>query len=197
MSSLLKMNQKFLSKSSWSIRGGGKDDPNKSNNQSPRGLQTNSSSHNGTSKLSLFSPSSNGASKTPTKHRLTLYRDTGNSNGSNQYSPQHSHHVNGKSGSSQKLVIHNMPSPSSSSSAAVSHANPAKKQHQFVDSPLKRSAKGMSHSITDLREASEKPVKVRQDDNVEFTYEIRERRIDMYIAEIEMEPVYQLGSTIR
>ncbi|XP_017489882.1 PREDICTED: exocyst complex component 6B-like [Rhagoletis zephyria] len=57
----------------------------------------------------------------------------------------------------------------------------------------------MSHSITDLRELKEKPKKhfSANDESDEFQLEIKERRIDMYIAEIEMEPLFQLGSTIR
>ncbi|KAH7639000.1 exocyst complex subunit sec15-like protein [Dermatophagoides farinae] len=67
---------------------------------------------------------------------------------------------------------------------------------------IKQRQKGLSHSITDLRDLKEKSKRLMDPNhqnccNDHFEYEIKERRIDMYIAEIEMDPVFQLGSTIR
>lgn len=226
MSSLLKINQKFLSKSSWSIRGNGSNNNNNSggSNSSGGGNSNSNSRVGGGNQRSsvpysvnkfVFSPlnhknaptgkafdgkrragnvaTNNGSQRGGVEARLssaydkrqTLQYDgqstpTRASNSNSRFTTKANGHPSGYPNSPHQLVIN---------------------QHLFnqhSSSQLKRS-KGMSHSITDLRELKEKPKKhfSANDESDEFQLEIKERRIDMYIAEIEMEPLFQLGSTIR
>ena len=205
------MNQKFLSKSSWSIRGGNSNSSSNNNSSSSSNNTANNRLNNGNNyrlqptsvpynNVNYGMVSINGNKQTPNssilqgKHRQanashngTLPRHTGDDR--QTYSPtnvtkykttsQFDSTVSASHFQEDKLVI--QPSSYSQNNSAL------------------KNSKRMSHSITDLRELKEKPKKTYNwvDESDEFQHEIKERRIDMYIAEIEMEPLFQLGSTIR
>ncbi|KAJ6222800.1 hypothetical protein RDWZM_001345 [Blomia tropicalis] len=209
MSSLLKMNQKFLSKSSWSIRGGGNNGNNNANNSSNNIVGNN----NNNSNRGLGRSSVPCVNKLPTSP-FNLQGNKGTINNTNTLdSKRRQTNVtkSGRGGGRMTIAItvddkrHQLYAPHSSTPNKTTNHSLAKENlvnqkpslysNQINNSLLKRT-KGMSHSITDLRELKEKP-KNGTDHPDGFQYEISERRIDMYIAEIEMEPVFQLGSTIR
>lgn len=224
MSSLLKINQKFLSKSSWSIRGNGNNNNNSGNSNSSN---PNSRVGGGNQRSSVpysvnkfvFSPLNQ--KNAPTGKGFDGKRRAGgnvaNSSGSNGSQRGVEARLSSAYDKRQTLQYDGQSTPTRASygnSRISAQANghpsgyPNNSPHQLVisqhlfnshsSSQLKRS-KGMSHSITDLRELKEKPKKhfSANDESDEFQLEIKERRIDMYIAEIEMEPLFQLGSTIR
>ena len=60
-----------------------------------------------------------------------------------------------------------------------------------------RRMKGISYSVTDLRELTEKKDFDWLQASDGFQQEIKDRRHEMYIAEIEMDSFHQLGPTIR
>ena len=204
MSSLLKMNQKFLSKSSWSIRS----NSNSNNNNNNSGNQRSSVpysvnkfvlsplNHHQNNKYVAITTNSNNVLENKRRPNMTdsIYR-VGNTNGRMQFGAGkgdnkqltddcQSTPVN-KAKHNQNQLIYNSTLPH-----YVSDIGNSQTVFGNHNSPLKRS-KGMSLSITDLRELNP------SDESDIFQHEINERRIDMYIAEIEMEPLFQLGSTIR
>lgn len=202
MSSLLKINQKFLSKSSWSIRGSG--NSNNSNGSNNRGNHRSSVPYsvNSTFAISPLNQSSGNQKISANNHtfdnKRRPYEAENNPRGGEV-------RLSGAAHDKRQTLHYDSPratavtaNRTSKPSAQIQLVN--NHHHLFVSqsSPLKRS-KGMSHSITDLRELKEKPKKnfIASRETDEFQHEIKERRIDMYIAEIEMEPLFQLGSTIR
>ncbi|CAG2118140.1 unnamed protein product, partial [Medioppia subpectinata] len=60
-----------------------------------------------------------------------------------------------------------------------------------------RRMKGMSYSVTDLRQLSDKKDFDWLEVSDDFQQEIKDRRHEMYIAEIEMDSYHHLGSTLR
>ncbi|KAH9417821.1 Exocyst complex component 6 [Dermatophagoides pteronyssinus] len=231
MSSLLKMNQKFLSKSSWSIRGGGGGggSNNNNNNNSPS-LQTQ------TNRINQFRLSKNFIQNNNNNSPTTTINDS-----PSRYNNNNNHHYRNQNNqqrimrSNNNVVNEKHPTSESINNNHQHHNNdnqrqikPKKdlvniknnekidQQQQQLFSPInismnmnqmnllrKQRQKGLSHSINDLRDLKLKTKQQQQNNlnnhNVDdhFEYEIKERRIDMYIAEIEMDPVFQLGSTIR
>ena len=65
------------------------------------------------------------------------------------------------------------------------------------DSKGLRRMKGMSYSVTDLRELTDNKDFDWLEASDGFQQEIKDRRHEMYIAEIEMDSFHQLGPTIR
>lgn len=206
MSSLLKMNQKFLSKSSWSIRGGGGNSNNNNNNNNAG----NSNNRLSTSSSNYRSPASatnkyginngiDGGKQTPTSGIL---------HGRPRPSMVNANVTPVSANGRNRPPANNVSNRYSQFDSPINASHQQRNEEKLVIKPslfssqnsssLKNS-KGMSHSITDLRELKEKPKKNHNwnDESDEFQHEIKERRIDMYIAEIEMEPLFQLGSTIR
>lgn len=212
MSSLLKINQKFLSKSSWSIRGNGSNNNNSNNsgnsNSNSRGGNQRSSVPYSVNKFALSPLNQTGnhtiAPSGKVGHTFDSKRRPNVSNNGSQRGVEA--RLSSAYDKRQTLQYDAQSTPTrASNNSRISRANQSPhqlviNQHHFNNhsSSLKRS-KGMSHSITDLRELKEKPKKhfSTNDESDEFQLEIKERRIDMYIAEIEMEPLFQLGSTIR
>jgi len=84
---------------------------------------------------------------------------------------------------------------SQSSSSGVSSDNNC--LNQSNDSKGLRRYKGMSYSVTDLRELTDKPDFDWLEASDGFQQEIKDRRHEMYIAEIEMDSFLQLGPTLR
>lgn len=210
MSSFLKMNQKFLSKSSWTLRGGGENNRSStSNNRTGRSVFMSPTTKSGvpSNKLVIANGNSgnNNVNKKKSKQNQT---PTSNTGGASNY-----HHLfvtrndNGK----QRNSTNN--NQKTDEMKQLSTTFDVSDSREFSPSPSQlvnnsghnlKQTKGMSHSITDLRisTAINPTTTTSQLTEVngqtdEAQNEIRERRIDMYIAEIEMEPVYQLGSTLR
>lgn len=143
------MNHKFLSKSSWSIRGNG-----------------------------------------------------------NEYTPKRNPPINAaikRKGSERQLllqkIMHNKESSvrldnDSNCSSSEGNETTTNLNHSGDATSLRRS-KGMSYSVTDLRELSDKSDFDWLQASDGFQQEIKERRLDIYIAEIEMDSVLHLGPTLR
>lgn len=233
MSSLLKMNQKFLSKSSWTIRGNS--NSNNSNSSSSSNVNTNANSGS-TSKSSANRQQNNGrfvfgqnrqklfvnGDKAQTieskNNRKNVFTQQSNSE---QTSVRQSSMLSSNGGvnrqNNRQFTSSTPLKPSNHrpNRAQLSHTSTAALVNIDFDSQDSQSqqtsqnsfgalrrTKGMSHSITDLRELKEKPPPKKSpyagnDDDEGFQREIFERRIDTYIAEIEMDPLFHLGSTIR
>lgn len=154
MASLIKMNQKFLSKSSWNIRGGAT-----ANNQrnTPINIAATRKKFIGNDKLK----------KMAIERQQSIASSSSNSTSINDLNSSH-----GSSGLANQL-------------------------NQSGDSNKLKRSKGMSYSVTDLRELSEKPDFNWLEVSDGFQQEIKERRHEMYIAEIEMDGVLHTGPTLR
>lgn len=206
MSSLLKMNQKFLSKSSWSIRGGG---GGGGSGHNANNTNNNHNHHNNLignridfrmkneGKNFSISPNSRQLNNSNSNHQSSMNNNVHNLTPNRPQFDPNRNNIKPLSSTNQN---HQQQMPQSndiySKDTLVNNNLNKPLTMKSQNNNLKRS-KGISISITDLRDLKEKPKKIGNSDNDQFEREIKERRIDTYIAEIEMDPVFQLGSTIR
>lgn len=156
MGSLIKMNHKFLSKSSWTIR-----------------------------------PSSTSAANTTTRRNPpinSVIRRKGSDRFTHKMIERHERQ------GSVRSETNRYGSAQSCSSATASDNNYV---NQSSESNGLRRQKGMSYSVTDLRELTDRPDFDWLEASDGFQQEIKDRRHEMYIAEIEMDSFLQLGPTLR
>ena len=150
MASLIKLNhKKFLSKSSWNIRGGNTRQCNPPIN--------------------------------------TAIRRKG--------SDRFIHKLMDRQDSEQRLAVGNEANSDMVSGQTSNETNI--NLNRSNDSKGLRRMKGMSYSVTDLRELTDKKDFDWLEVSDGFQQEIKDRRHEMYIAEIEMDSFHQLGPTIR
>lgn len=81
-------------------------------------------------------------------------------------------------------------------SSSLLESNPTNLSRSSDSKGLRR-MKGISYSVTDLRELTEKKDFDWLQASDGFQQEIKDRRHEMYIAEIEMDSFHQLGPTLR
>ena len=153
MASLIKLNhKKFLSKSSWNIRGGNTRQCNPPINTAIRRKGSDRFIH----KM---------LDRHESDHRLTAANDNTSADVSNDFGQT-----------------------SNDSNSNLNRSN---------DSRGLRRMRGISYSVTDLRELTDKKDFDWLEASDGFQQEIKDRRHEMYIAEIEMDSFHQLGPTIR